>query len=93
MAPDPIPVGILRAHARTRREDLDLPNVEAHITGTVWKVECEVGQEVAEGDTLVILESMKMEMPVEAEDEGVVKEIVCEEGQSVSEGDTLVVLE
>jgi acetyl-CoA carboxylase biotin carboxyl carrier protein len=71
----------------------DLPDVEAHITGTVWKVECEIGQQVEEGDTLVILESMKMEMPVEAEDEGIVKEIVCEEGQSVSEGDTLVVLE
>jgi acetyl-CoA carboxylase biotin carboxyl carrier protein len=70
-----------------------LPNVAAHITGTVWKIECELGQEVEEGDTLVILESMKMEMPVEAEDEGVVREIVCEEGQSVSEGDTLVVLE
>jgi acetyl-CoA carboxylase biotin carboxyl carrier protein len=70
-----------------------LPDVEAHITGTVWKVECQVGQAVTEGDTLVILESMKMEMPVEAEDEGVVKEIVVEEGQSVSEGDTLVVLE
>jgi acetyl-CoA carboxylase biotin carboxyl carrier protein len=70
-----------------------LPDVEAHITGTVWKVECEIGQTVTEGDTLVILESMKMEMPVEAEDDGVVKEIACEEGQSVSEGDTLVVLE
>jgi acetyl-CoA carboxylase biotin carboxyl carrier protein len=70
-----------------------VPNVEAHITGTVWKVECEVGQEVEEGDTLVILESMKMEMPVEAEDDGTVAQIVCAEGQSVSEGDTLVVLE
>ncbi len=70
-----------------------MPNVEAHITGTVWKVECEVGQEVAEGDTLVILESMKMEMPVEAEDDGKVASIECKEGQSVSEGDTLVVLE
>ena len=70
-----------------------MPDVDAHITGTVWKVECEVGQEVAEGDTLVILESMKMEMPVEAEDEGTVKEILVEEGQAVSEGDTLVVLE
>ncbi len=69
-----------------------MPNVEAHITGTVWKVECKVGQEVEEGDTLVILESMKMEMPVEAEDDGTVAEIVCQEGQSVSEGDTLVVL-
>jgi acetyl-CoA carboxylase biotin carboxyl carrier protein len=70
-----------------------LPEVEAHITGTVWKIECQVGQEVEEGDTLVILESMKMEMPVEAEDEGVVKEVLCEEGQSVAEGDSLVVLE
>jgi acetyl-CoA carboxylase biotin carboxyl carrier protein len=67
--------------------------VEAHITGTVWKVECEVGQDVEEGDTLVILESMKMEMPVEAEDDGKVSEIACSEGQSVSEGDTLIVLE
>jgi acetyl-CoA carboxylase biotin carboxyl carrier protein len=70
-----------------------LPNVEAHITGTVWKVEVEVGQEIEEGDTVAILESMKMEMPVEAEDEGTVKEILVAEGQSVSEGDALVVLE
>jgi len=70
-----------------------LPDVEAHITGTVWKVECQIGQEVEEGDTVVVIESMKMEMPVEAEDDGTVKQIACKEGQSVSEGDTLVVLE
>ena len=70
-----------------------MAEVEAHITGTVWKIEVKVGDNVAEGDTVVILESMKMEMPVEAEDPGVVKEIVVEEGQSVSEGDTLVVLD
>ena len=70
-----------------------MADVEAHITGTVWKIECEVGDTIAEGDTVVILESMKMEMPVEAEDEGTVKEILCEEGQAVNEGDTLVVLE
>ena len=70
-----------------------MPEVEAHITGTVWKIECEVGDAVAEGDTVVILESMKMEMPVETEDAGVVREILCEEGQAVNEGDTLVVLE
>ena len=67
--------------------------VEAHITGTVWRVEVKPGDHVDEGDTVVILESMKMEMPVEAEDAGKVKEIRCEEGQSVSEGDVLVVLE
>ena len=70
-----------------------MPEVEAHITGTVWKIECELGQSIEEGDTLVILESMKMEMPVEAEDDGVVREIRCKEGASVSEGDTLVVLD
>ncbi|MGN6189255.1 MAG: biotin/lipoyl-binding carrier protein [Conexibacter sp.] len=70
-----------------------MPDVEAHITGTVWRVEVAIGDNVDEGDTVVILESMKMEMPVEAEDPGVVKEIRCEEGQAVSEGDTLVVLE
>jgi acetyl-CoA carboxylase biotin carboxyl carrier protein len=70
-----------------------MTDVEAHITGTVWKIEVNVGDAVAEGDTVVILESMKMEMPVEVEDDGVVKEIRCEEGQSVQEGDVLVVLE
>ena len=70
-----------------------MAEVEAHITGTVWKVEVAVGDAVREGDTVVILESMKMEMPVEAEDPGTVKEIRCEEGQSVQEGDVLVVLE
>jgi len=69
-----------------------LPQVEAHITGTVWKIEVAVGDEVDEGDTVAILESMKMEMPVEAEDGGTVREILCEEGQAVNEGDTLVVL-
>jgi acetyl-CoA carboxylase biotin carboxyl carrier protein len=66
--------------------------VEAHITGTVWKIEVGVGDEVDEGDTVIVLESMKMEMPVEAEDAGTVSEIRCEEGQSVQEGDVLVVL-
>ena len=67
--------------------------VEAHITGTVWKIEVAVGDQIDDGDTVVILESMKMEMPVEAEEAGTVKEINVEEGQSVQEGDVLVVLE
>jgi acetyl-CoA carboxylase biotin carboxyl carrier protein len=83
-----------RADASTACElrRLRLPEIEAHVTGTVWKIEVELGATVQEGDTLVILESMKMEMPVEAEDPGVVTEIRCEEGQSVAEGDTLIVL-
>jgi acetyl-CoA carboxylase biotin carboxyl carrier protein len=70
-----------------------MPNVPAHITGTVWKIEKKPGDAVAAGDVLVILESMKMEMPVEAPAAGKVKELRCQEGQAVNEGDVLVVLE
>ena len=70
-----------------------MTQVEAHITGTVWKIEVSVGDTVQEGDTVLVLESMKMEMPVEAEEDGTVSEILVEEGQPVSEGDALVVLE
>jgi acetyl-CoA carboxylase biotin carboxyl carrier protein len=69
-----------------------VPDVDAQITGTVWRIACEVGQEVREGDPLVFIESMKMEMPVEAEDHGVVAEIRCQPGQAVARGETLVVL-
>jgi acetyl-CoA carboxylase biotin carboxyl carrier protein len=84
---------MLAATWNPRARGAQLPDVEAHITGTVWKIEVEVGDTVEEGDAVVILESMKMEMPVEAEDSGVVTEIRCHEGQAVSEGDVLVVLE
>ena len=67
-------------------------DVPAHITGTVWKIEKKVGDTVAAGDVLVILESMKMEMPVEAPEDGKVIEIRCKETQAVNEGDVLVVL-
>lgn len=67
--------------------------IRAEMVANVWKVVAATGDRVDDGDTLVILESMKMEMPVEAEDSGTVSEIRCEEGQSVSEGDVLVVLE
>ena len=67
-------------------------NVVAHITGTVWKIEVKQGEEVSEGQTCVILESMKMEMPVEAPEAGKVSEILCAEGQAVNEGDILVTL-
>ncbi|HVY47453.1 MAG TPA: biotin/lipoyl-binding carrier protein [Minicystis sp.] len=67
-------------------------DIKAHITGTVWKIEVKVGDAVEEGTTVVILESMKMEMPVEAEDEGTVATIHVQEGQSVIEGQVLVTL-
>lgn len=64
----------------------------AHITGTIWKVEVSPGDVVDEGDVVVIIESMKMEMGVEAESAGVVESVLCTEGESVNEGDALVVL-
>ncbi len=67
--------------------------IRAHISGVVWKIECAVGTEVAPGDTVVVLESMKMEMPVEAEEPGRVSEIRCAEGDKVNEGDALIILE
>ena len=70
-----------------------MTDVEAHITGIVWKIEVSVGDEVEEGDTVVVLESMKMEMPLEVEESGTVKEVLCEEGQAVNQGDTLLVLD
>ncbi len=68
-------------------------DVEAHITGTVFKVETAQGAQVAEGDVLVILESMKMEMPVEAPVAGTVTAVRVAEGESVDEGQVLVVLD
>jgi len=66
--------------------------VPAHITGTVWKIERKVGDSVSEGDTIVILESMKMEMPVEAPAAGTISEIRVSEGTAVNEGDVIAVI-
>jgi acetyl-CoA carboxylase biotin carboxyl carrier protein len=60
--------------------------VNAHITGTVWKIEVKVGDTVAEGQTIVILESMKMEMPVESPAAGKVTAVLVKEGEAVEEG-------
>lgn len=67
--------------------------VKAHITGVVFQVTSAVGDSLAAGDPVIVLESMKMEIPVEAPRAGVVKEIVVSEGQTVQEGDTIAVLE
>ena len=66
--------------------------IKAHITGTVWKIEVKVGDAVDEGTVVAILESMKMEMPIESEDTGTVETIHVTEGQAVNEGDPVVTL-
>lgn len=68
-------------------------SVRAHITGTVWKIEVAVGDTVTEGQTLIILESMKMEMPVESPASGRVVAILAKEGASVEEGGVLAEIE
>jgi acetyl-CoA carboxylase biotin carboxyl carrier protein len=68
-------------------------NITAHITGTVWKIEKNVGDAIAEGESVVILESMKMEMPVESPAAGRISELRCAEGQAVEEGAVLAVVE
>ena len=67
-------------------------SVAAHITGTVWKIEVKPGDSVQEGQTLVIIESMKMEMPVEAPSAGKVESVAVAEGQPVDEGAVLLTL-
>jgi acetyl-CoA carboxylase biotin carboxyl carrier protein len=64
----------------------------AEMVGKVWKIEVQVGQTVEADDIVVILESMKMEIPVMAPEGGTVKEIKCAVGQTVQEGDVLVVI-
>jgi acetyl-CoA carboxylase biotin carboxyl carrier protein len=68
-------------------------NVKAHITGTVWKIEKRPGDAVQSGDAVVILESMKMEMPVESPVAGRISELRCTEGEAVEEGAVLAVVE
>ena len=67
--------------------------VRSEVSGFVWKIETALGQRVAIGDTLVLIESMKMEIPIMAEAEGVVVAIKVEEGGSVNEGSTVAILE
>lgn len=67
--------------------------VKSEITGTVWKVIAQVGDKVEPGDTLAIVESMKMEIPVITEDGGTVREIRVKEKEPVAEGQVVAVLE
>jgi len=70
-----------------------MTEVRTEITANVWQVRVEVGQTVAEGDELVILESMKMEIPVEAPHAGTVTEIRVAPEDQITEGDVVAVIE
>ena len=70
-----------------------MAEVKAELVGNLWKIVTEVGQQVEEDDTLMILESMKMEIPITTPVTGVVKEILVREGEVVQEGQTVAIVE
>jgi acetyl-CoA carboxylase biotin carboxyl carrier protein len=67
--------------------------LKAEVTGSIWKIETMVGQALEQEDTVLIIESMKMEIPLVAEDGGTLVEICVNEGDSVSEGQVLAIIE
>lgn len=67
--------------------------IKSEITGTVWQIKSAPGDKVDEGDTLIVIESMKMEIPVITEDAGIVKEILVKEKDPVAEGQVVAILE
>ncbi len=67
--------------------------LRAEMVANVWKVVAKAGDAIEEGDTLVILESMKMEIPVIAESDGTVTQIAVNEGDVVQEGDLIAVID
>ncbi|MBG9812513.1 acetyl-CoA carboxylase [Bacillus endophyticus] len=70
-----------------------MSEIVASMAGNIWKVLVKVGDQVEEGQDVVILESMKMEIPIAAEFDGTVKEVKVNEGDFVNEGDTIVKVE
>lgn len=70
-----------------------MEEIKASMAGSVWKIVSDVGQSVAEGQDIIILESMKMEIPITAEKAGTLKELRVNEGDFVNEGDVLAVTE
>ncbi|WP_146104248.1 biotin/lipoyl-binding carrier protein [Nonomuraea solani] len=70
-----------------------MAEVRAEMVANVWKVVVKEGETVSDGDTLVILESMKMEIPVLAEDDGTVVQLKVSEGDVIQEGDLIAVIE
>jgi acetyl-CoA carboxylase biotin carboxyl carrier protein len=67
--------------------------VKAELVGNLWKITTEVGQQVEEDDTIMILESMKMEIPITAPAAGTIKEFLVKEGDVVQEGQTVAIIE
>lgn len=67
--------------------------VQSEITGKVWAIEASIGDQLEEEDTIIVLESMKMEIPVVAPTGGKLKEILVREGDAITEGQDVAVME
>ena len=63
--------------------------LESHVSGTVWKIERQIGDTLAAGDTVMVIESVKMEIPVEAPTAGTLVKLLVAEGDAVTEGQVL----
>jgi acetyl-CoA carboxylase biotin carboxyl carrier protein len=83
----------MRAVAVGGRQEAGMAEVKAELVGNLWKIVTKVGQQVEEDDTLMILESMKMEIPITSPLSGTVKEIRVKEGDVVQEGQTVAIVE
>jgi acetyl-CoA carboxylase biotin carboxyl carrier protein len=84
-------LGWERRARRTRGIVADIES-KTEVTGAVWKIVTEVGQKVEAGDTIMIIESMKMEIPVIAEESGTIQKFLVEEKTPVSEGQVVALL-
>jgi biotin carboxyl carrier protein len=82
-----------RLAARVNGEEPRVAEVRAEMVANVWKVVAAEGAEVSDGDTLVILESMKMEIPVLAESSGTLTRLHVAEGDVVQEGDLIAIID
>ncbi len=67
--------------------------IKSEITGTVWQLKCAPGDQVEEGAVLIVIESMKMEIPVMTEESGTVVELLVKEKDPVIEGQIVAILE
>ncbi|MCR5182380.1 MAG: biotin/lipoyl-binding carrier protein [Clostridia bacterium] len=88
----PAPAAPAPAPKAPKAASQDGVKLEAGAAGKVWKIVKKAGDSVAKGDTVVILEAMKMEIPMVATADGVVKEITVAEGQPVEAGDLLAII-
>ncbi|MFD2749171.1 acetyl-CoA carboxylase biotin carboxyl carrier protein subunit [Virgibacillus siamensis] len=84
---------IIYHNLKQNRRSVIMTEIKASMAGSVWKIAVSAGEQVEEDQDIVILESMKMEIPIPAEEGGTVKELKVAEGDFVNEGDVIAIME